>query len=373
MRSGLLVNVNTITVKPLREEALRVGFVALSKRLPDSVDYEGFRKALSSWDVKAFCQGDEAVGMLMVKGSELHVAVLPEVRGKWLSRRLIREVISPIIRAHGEARTSVRPDNEIGKDFIKRLGFDGSDVATLREGFDNLVFDPVTALVAGGATLAGGLISANAAENAAGQQASAANNATATQLQMFNSLNEQGAPYRQAGQNALKTITEMQPQFTHSFGAEDLKSNLAPNYQFQLEQGLGAVKNAGNLQTGLLSGNTLRAVNDYAQNFAGNAYQQAFNNYNAQQSNIFNRLATVAGLGQTANQTTAGAGSTISGNAANTMVGAGAAQAAGTVGAANALSGGLTNAASWYALPKFLTFGSGGGTASSFDPSLLPG
>lgn len=345
---------NTITVKPLREEALKAGFVALGDRLPKEVDYDKFRTTLSTWDVKAFCNGDKAVGMLMVKGSELHVAVLPEVRGKWLSRRLIREVISPILREHGEAKTEVRPDNGIGRDFISRLGFSGGDVAVLRKGFENLIFDPVTALVAGGATIAGGLISAKAASDAAGHQVAAANHATDTQLQMFNTINDQGAPYRQAGQNALSTITSMQPQFTHSFDASDLKSNLAPNYQFQLDQGLGAVKNAGNMQTGLLSGNSLRAVNDYAQNYAGGAYQQAFNNYNAQQTNIFNRLSNVAGLGQTQNQTTAQAGTTAAGNAGNAIIGGGAAQAAGSVGTANALSGGLTNAASWYGISKFL-------------------
>lgn len=356
---------NTITVKPLREEAIKVGFVALGKRLPESLGYETFREALAAWDVQAFCRGDEPVGMLMVKGSELHVAVLPEVRGKWLSKRLIRDVLKPIIVQHGEATTKVMPDNVVGHEFIGRLGFTGDDVATFRHGFDNLFFDPVTALVAGGAGLVGSFIGGNAAENAAAQQAGASNRATDTQLQMFNTLNEQGAPYRQAGQNALGTISSMQPQFTHSFGADDLKSNLAPNYQFQLDQGLGAVKNAGNLQTGLLSGNTLRAVNDYAQNYAGGAYQQAFNNYNAQQSNIFNRLATVAGLGQTQNQTTAQAGTTAAGNIGNAQMASGAAQAAGTVGAANALSGGLTNAASWYGISRFLNPGSAA-SASGF-------
>ena len=357
---------NTITVKPLREEALKVGFVALGERLPPEISFDNFRAALDSWDVKAFCQGEKAVGMLMVRGSELHVAVLPEVRGKWLSRRLIRDVIKPIICQHGEATTCVQPDNSIGKDFVKRIGFSDGDVATLREGFDNLVFDPVTAIVAGGTTLLGSVLGANAAEHAADQQAAAAGRSIDTQLQMFNTLNSQGAPYRQAGENALSTISSMQPQFTHSFGADDLKSNLAPNYQFQLEQGLGAVKNAGNLQTGLLSGNTLRAVNDYAQNYAGNAYQQAFNNYNAQQTNIFNRLATVAGLGQTQNQTTANAGTSAAGSIGAAQQGAGAAQAAGTVGVANALSGGLTNAASWYALPRFLNMG-GGSTPDPFS------
>jgi GNAT superfamily N-acetyltransferase len=358
----------SITVQPRREEALKAGFRALGARLPAGIDYGKFRTAMEPWDVKAFCDGERPVGMLMVKGNELHVAVIPEVRGKWLSRRLIREVIAPIIRKHGEAKTSVTPDNGVGRDFIKRLGFTGNDVAVLREGFDNLVFDPVTALIGGAAVIGSSLIGSDAASTAADQQASAAGRASDTQLQMFNTVNAQSTPWRQAGENALGTISSMQPQFTHSFNADDLKSNLAPNYDFQLQQGLGAVRNAGNMQTGLISGNTLKGINDYAQNYAGNAYQQAFNNYNAQQTNIFNRLSSIAGLGQTSNQTTAQAGTTAAGNIGNAQMAAGAAQAAGTVGTANALSGGLSNAASWYAIPKFLNLGgSTAGAASTLD------
>lgn len=202
--------------------------------------------------------------------------------------------------------------------------------------------------------LLGGVGGALASRSAANTQANASNNATAAQLAMFNTINQQQAPWRQAGANALGTIGDMQGYFNHQFDANDLKTNLAPNYQFQLDQGLGATKNAMNLQGGF-AGNTLKGINDYAQNFAGNAYQQAFNNYSTNQSNIFNRLSSIAGLGQTANASTAQAGTTAAQNAGQSMQNAGAAQAAGTVGASNALAGGLTNAASWYALPQLLS------------------
>lgn len=182
---------------------------------------------------------------------------------------------------------------------------------------------------------------------------------------MFNTINAQQAPWRQAGATALGDISAMKPQFTHSFTADDLKTNLAPNYQFQLDQGLGAVKNASNLQTGMLSGNTLKGINDYAQNYAGGAYQQAFNNYNAQQTNIFNRLSNIAGLGQTANQTTSQAGTAAAGQISNSLMSAGAAQAAGQVGSANALTGGANNAMGWYSLNNLMNRNSGGGGSGS--------
>jgi len=204
--------------------------------------------------------------------------------------------------------------------------------------------------------LLGGGIGALAARSAANTQANASNNATAATLGMFNTINQQQAPWRQAGANALGTIGQMQPYFNHQFDANDLKTNLAPNYDFMLKQGLGATSNAMNLQTGW-SGNTLKGINDYAQNYAGNAYQNAFNNYTANQSNIFNRLASIAGLGQQANTSTAQAGTSAAQTAAGSMQNAGAAQAAGTVGMSNALSGGINNAASWYALPQILNGG----------------
>lgn len=209
----------------------------------------------------------------------------------------------------------------------------------------------VAAAVVGGAALAGGYLSANAAENAADTQANSANRATQAQLDMFNQNRADTAPYREAGYTALKDLTAGTAdggQFTHQFNANDLKTNLAPNYDFMLNQGLGAVQNAANLGGGLLSGNTLKGINDYAQNYASNGYQQAFQNYTANQTNIFNRLSSIAGLGQTANQTTAGLSGALAPGIASTITGAGQATAAGQVGVANAISGGLNNAASWY-------------------------
>ena len=136
----------------------------------------------------------------------------------------------------------------------------------------------------------------------------------------------------------------------HQFNANDLNDTLAPNYAFMRDQGIGATRNALNARGGDISGNTLRGVTQFAQDYAGNAYQQAFSNYTANQTNIFNRLSDIAGLGQTANQAVGAAGTTAAGNTGVALTNAGAATAGGTVGAANAISGGVNNAASWYAL-----------------------
>jgi hypothetical protein len=234
----------------------------------------------------------------------------------------------------------------------------------------------VTAVVGG--SVVSGLIGAHAAQSAADTQANAANNAAATQLQMFNTINDQNAPYRQAGQTALGRLTSMTSNpsdpnsLTHRFNTSDLNANLAPNYAFMLTQGQDAINNQNSVSNGLVSGNALKGLEDYTQNTAQSAYQQAFNNYNAQQTNIFNRLSNIAGLGQTANQTTANAGTTAAGNAGSAQMAAGAAQAAGTVGSANALTGGLSNVGNYYMLNN-LTGGGVFGNGNSASASSLFG
>ena len=162
-------------------------------------------------------------------------------------------------------------------------------------------------------------------------------------------------------------------QFTHMFNTSDLNSQLAPNYAFQLQQGQDAAKNMANASGGMLGGNALQGLEKYTQDYAGGAYQNAFNNYQTGQSNIFNRLSNIAGLGQQANQTSAGNAATFGTNIGNNITSAGAAQAAGQVGSANAITGGINNAASWYGMNNLLgNSGGGGGNASYLNTPTLP-
>jgi hypothetical protein len=205
------------------------------------------------------------------------------------------------------------------------------------------------AVAVGGAGLIGASMQADAAGNAASQAAAGNRASLAQQQQMFNTINQQNQPWIQSGQNALGTLNEgLAPggQFTHQFNAQDLNTNLAPNYQWQLNTGLQTNANAANAQGGLGS-NEMVALNQYAQGLAGNAYQNAFSNYNTNQTNIFNRLSSIAGLGQNAAANVGNQGTTLAGNMGQASIGVGNAQAAGTIGQANAISGGLSNAALW--------------------------
>ena len=151
------------------------------------------------------------------------------------------------------------------------------------------------------------------------------------------------APYQQAGQGALNQINQQMPYLTHQFDANDLNSQLAPNYQFMLGQGQMANQRAANVGGGALSGNTLQGLNKYTQDYAGNAYQNAFNNYNTQRNNIYNTLSGIAGMGQTANAQGIGAGNTYGTNVTNLNTGLAAAQAGANVAQAQNTSNTISN------------------------------
>ena len=196
---------------------------------------------------------------------------------------------------------------------------------------------------------------AGAAETASELQYQATNEAAKQQREMFDILNAQQAPYRTAGTGALTRISDMMPQLTQvpegykPFTAADLKTNLAPNYEFMLGQGLGATRQALNVGGG--GSNVERGGVKFAQDYASNAYQNALDNYmrqeaqkfNQQQTglgNVYNRLAGIAGIGQTAVGQTANLGTGTAANLGQLSIGGASAIGAGQIGAANAMAGG---------------------------------
>ena len=202
------------------------------------------------------------------------------------------------------------------------------------------------AAIVGGTTLVGSYLASNASKSAAN---TVANATTAGQQQMqgnLQALSPNYTPYMNLGQTGVNQLNAQLPNLTQSFGPDQLKSNLAPNYQFMLNQGLGAQSQAMNVGGGGSNINT--ANTKFAEDYASNAYQNAFNNYQTQQSNIFNRLASVAGIGSNA---VSGLSNLATGTASNiTQLGVGGAQAtaAGITGSANAISSGIQGAGQAY-------------------------
>lgn len=275
----------------------------------------------------------------------------------------------------------------------------------------------------GGAILGAGVIGAIGSNSAANTQSNAEKQAANTQLQMFNTINSQEQPFIQGGYGAENSLNYllgtgtpqgsgsgstgtgsvplsslmgvnggMIPGFngiqipqqggggsnasqaganfgatsglpagylTQQFTPQDFEENLDPGYQFALQTGGQALRNADTPGVGALSGAALKDLMNFNVGTANQGYQNAFNRFTTQQNNIFSRLSGIAGLGQNAASNTGTAGTQLGTGIAQAQAAAGGAQAAGTVGVTNSLGNSLTTAA-------LFGNGNGGGTV---DPT----
>ena len=204
----------------------------------------------------------------------------------------------------------------------------------------------IAAVIGGSLGFLGSQKQASAASQAADLQAQAAERAADQQMQMFNIQNEQGRPYREAGYSALTNIKDMLPYLTKQVTAEDLRS--MPGFTFGLEQGTGAAGQAANVGGG--GSNVDTARQKFAIDYSTNVGLPQYLN---QRTGIYNTLAGIAGIGQTAQGQSQTLGQSVAGNIGQLGIGAAGALGAGQIGAANAQAGGLQgfgNAASLYSL-----------------------
>jgi hypothetical protein len=209
----------------------------------------------------------------------------------------------------------------------------------------------VTAVV--GQSVIGAIGSIVAGHEQAGAQERAAN----TQAQMFNTIVGQEQPFLQAGYGATKSLSELlgfsKPTgrggmasgtnlpggyLTQQFAPTQAQLNRYPGYQFALQTGGQAVRNADTPGVGALSGPALKDLINFNVGTANQYYGQYFNQFQEQQNNIFNRLSTIANLGQSAASNQAQAGTTLGTGIAQAQAAAGASTAGSIVGATNALS-----------------------------------
>lgn len=142
---------------------------------------------------------------------------------------------------------------------------------------------------------------------------------------------------------------------TQLFTPEAFKAGMDPGYQWRLQQGSQGVMNTAAAGSGSLSGPALKALMDYNQGSASQEYQAAFNRFQTQQGNIFQRLTSMAGMGQNAAAGVGNQAVATGGNIGANIVGGANAAAAGQVGAANAWSGALSDLGAiggWYAMNR---------------------
>jgi hypothetical protein len=207
-----------------------------------------------------------------------------------------------------------------------------------------------TAIVVG--SVAGAYIQGQSAKSAAQTQADAAARAQGQLLASGREAADVYNPYVNKGVTALNKMAE-DPYFTQQFTNKDLNAALAPGYDFRLRQGQQANLMASNVAGGAVSGNALRSLQDYSQNFASGEYGTAFNQFQAQRSNIYSNLQSIANMGLTGSTGQANAIIGTGTNVASLTNAAGNAQAASQIAQGN-IYGGVANtagnAAAYYAM-----------------------
>jgi len=195
--------------------------------------------------------------------------------------------------------------------------------------------------IAVSAVVGGSIISGRMAQKGAQTQADAMSQSAAYQKHMFDIQNEQQRPYREAGYAALNDITAMKPYLTKQFGQEDFQAGIDPSYNWRLQQGNLATTNLANQAGGLIGGNALQGLTNYGQNLASTEFGNAFNRFQTERSNIYNNLASIAGMGQTSLGQTGQLAGTVSQGVGGAISGAGSAIGAAQVAMGNALGSGF--------------------------------
>jgi hypothetical protein len=182
-------------------------------------------------------------------------------------------------------------------------------------------------VVAGAAVgLVGASMQAGAASDAADTQAASTASSIAEQRRQYDTTRSDYAPYRAAGVNAL---TQLQGDINTPTTAADVMSD--PGYQFGMSQGQLGLDRKASASGGRVSGAALKAASEYATNYASTGYSAA---YQRRQDRL-NRLAAIAGIGQTATSGSAAAGASSANAISNLTSSQGDATAASTLAQGN--------------------------------------
>jgi hypothetical protein len=243
--------------------------------------------------------------------------------------------------------------------------------------------------------IGGAITGAIGSDLAAGAQSGAARSAAqlqhqdqqaslAFQQQQWQTQQANMAPWLKAGTQGIQSLSQLlgtpgqglltpwNQQFQAPTGAQAAQT---PGYQFALQQGQNAIQNSAAAQGGLLSTGSQKTLDQYSQGLASQTYsdtynralaeyQQSYNIFQGNQTNTFNRLASLSGAGQTAATTLGNQGQAAANNISNINLTGGAQQGAnlnlagyanatGYAGIANSINGGLSSIGGIAALNQY--------------------
>lgn len=202
----------------------------------------------------------------------------------------------------------------------------------------------VAAAIGGSAVLGAG-----ASIFGANQQAKSADRATQAQMDMYYQGRTDLLPWMGTGKRALGELEQLtlgpNAPLTQRFGLEQFQQS--PSYQWQLQQGQAALDKGANARGNYYAPQTLQDLGKFQQGLASTDFNNAYNQYMAQNQQQYNMLSGLSATGQNAAAGVGGMGANAAANAGNFQVQGANAQAQGYMGAGNAISGGLMGLAGY--------------------------
>lgn len=173
-----------------------------------------------------------------------------------------------------------------------------------------------------------------AALNAARAQEEAARRAGDVQMQMFQQTREDLSPYRTIGASGLSALQSgiMGGTIGNTGKTAAQLFRETPGYQEELSAGREAIEASAAARGGLLSGSTLKGLQQFGQDVASRNYQQFLGN-----------LSNLAGMGQSSAGQTGQFAQYAGSQLGQAFQEAGAARASGYAGAAGARAAGIQN------------------------------
>lgn len=227
---------------------------------------------------------------------------------------------------------------------------------------------PVAAVIAGGAILGAGasIYSANksskAIQQGAAQDAALQREQNAEAARQYDQDRADLSPFREAGYTSLAQLTKGTQdggEFNRNFTLADFQQD--PGYQFRQSEGMKGLDRSASARSGVLSGGALKALDRYNQDYASNEYGAAYTRYNNDTTQRYNRLASIAGVGQTATNTGIQSGQSYIGglqqgvnNLTASNDAAANARASSYTAAGNAIGGAVGNIGNYFALKSLL-------------------
>lgn len=223
-----------------------------------------------------------------------------------------------------------------------------------------------SSLLGAGASLIGGKKSSKAQQQAADQAMEMERLGIEEQRRQYDLSRADMAPWREAGAGALARMVTGVNDGSLLDAPNPATYRNDPGYQFGLEEGVRTADRSAAAAGTLNSGGTLKALTRYGQGYAD---QFGYQRVKADQNDRWNRLAGLAGVGQTATTATASLGANAAGqiqsglnNVANSRLQQGNARASGYANMAQGMNNALSSVNSALTLNKVL---------GSANPSIM--